>query len=52
MNEETKITLRIPADLHRWLTDQARANRRSLNSEILHRLEGGRDAAGADAESP
>ncbi|MFD5200144.1 Arc family DNA-binding protein [Streptomyces sp. NPDC058375] len=39
-HEETRITLRLPSDLHAWLTAQAKANRRSLNSEILHRIEG------------
>jgi predicted HicB family RNase H-like nuclease len=52
MNEETKITLRLPSDLHRWLTAQARSARRSLNSEIVHRLEVERAAALADGESP
>jgi predicted HicB family RNase H-like nuclease len=52
MDEETKITLRLPAELHRWLTAQAKSARRSLNSEIVYRLEGERDAAVADAESP
>jgi predicted HicB family RNase H-like nuclease len=52
MDEETKITLRLPADLHRWLTAQAKSARRSLNSEIVHRLEVERDTAVADAESP
>jgi predicted HicB family RNase H-like nuclease len=52
MNEETKITLRLPSDLHRWLTAQAKSARRSLNSEIVHRLEVERAAALADGESP
>lgn len=52
MNDETKITLRLPSDLHQWLTAQAKANHRSLNSEILHRLEVERAAAVADGESP
>ncbi|WP_329217912.1 Arc family DNA-binding protein [Streptomyces sp. NBC_01485] len=52
MNDETKITLRLPADLHEWLVAQAKAARRSLNSEIVFRLEVERAAAGADAESP
>ena len=51
MNEETKITLRLPSDLHRWLTAQAKSAHRSLNSEIVHRLEVERAAALAD-ESP
>ncbi|MDX3455559.1 Arc family DNA-binding protein [Streptomyces sp. ME02-8801-2C] len=52
MNEETKITLRLPSDLHQWLTAQARSARRSLNSEIVYRLEVERDTAAADTESP
>lgn len=52
MDEETKITLRLPKELHRWLTAQSKSARRSLNSEIVYRLEGERDAAVADAESP
>lgn len=52
MDDETKITLRLPADLHRWLTAQAKSVRRSLNSEIVYRLEVGRAAAEADGESP
>ena len=52
MNEEKRITLRLPADLHEWLVAQGKAARRSLNSEIVYRLEVERDAAVADAESP
>ncbi|TQJ46515.1 Arc family DNA-binding protein [Streptomyces sp. NBC_00080] len=50
--EETRITLRLPADLHAWLTAQAKANRRSLNSEIIHRVEGDYRASAAPAETP
>ncbi|MFE9938575.1 Arc family DNA-binding protein [Streptomyces hirsutus] len=52
MDEERRITLRLPADLHAWLAAEARSARRSLNSEIVYRLEAERDAALADAESP
>ncbi|MEV0483582.1 Arc family DNA-binding protein [Streptomyces sp. NPDC050508] len=52
MDEETKITLRLPTELHRWLTAQAKSARRSLNSEIVYRLEGEWDTAAKDAESP
>ncbi|MEU9923655.1 Arc family DNA-binding protein [Streptomyces griseoluteus] len=52
MDEGKRITLRLPADLHEWLVAQARSTRRSLNSEIVYRLEVGRDAAVADPESP
>ncbi|MEU3656849.1 Arc family DNA-binding protein [Streptomyces sp. NPDC032161] len=36
-----KLNLRIPDDLHAQLTAQATADRRSLNSEILHLIEVG-----------
>jgi predicted HicB family RNase H-like nuclease len=53
MNEELHIiTVRVPVDLHRWLTEQARADRRSLNAYIVHRFEVERAAAVADGESP
>jgi hypothetical protein len=34
-----RFALRLPEDLHTRLTDQAAADRRSINSEILHLLE-------------
>ncbi|BFO22366.1 hypothetical protein SHKM778_87540 [Streptomyces sp. KM77-8] len=52
MNDEKRTTLRLPEDLHQWLADQARAAHRSVNAEIVHRLEGERAAAVTDAESP
>ncbi|MFJ6938625.1 Arc family DNA-binding protein [Streptomyces sp. NPDC101132] len=52
MNHESRITLRLPADLHTWLVTQAKAAHRSLNSEIVHRLEVERATVEADAESP
>lgn len=53
MNEELRvITVRLPADLHAWLAAQAKSARRSLNSEIVHRLEVGRGTVVADDESP
>ncbi len=48
MSEEKRITLRLPADLHEWLVAQARSSRRSLNSEIVYRLEVERDLAAVD----
>ncbi|CAL9558166.1 hypothetical protein SUDANB171_04562 [Streptomyces sp. enrichment culture] len=51
MNVETKITLRLPSDLHQWLTAQAKSARRSLNSEIVYRLEAERAIADAKSES-
>ncbi|WP_155358664.1 Arc family DNA-binding protein [Acrocarpospora macrocephala] len=52
MDHEVRITLRLPADLHAWLAAQANSARRSLNSEIVYRLESQRETAGADDESP
>lgn len=51
-HEEKRITLRLPADLHAWLVAEGKRARRSLNSEIVHRLEVERAAATDDAESP
>lgn len=31
--------IRIPPELKGWLTQQARANMRSFNQEVLHRLQ-------------
>ncbi|MCH0558098.1 MULTISPECIES: Arc family DNA-binding protein [Streptomyces] len=52
MDEEKRITLRLPSDLHEWLVAQARSARRSLNSEIVYRLEVEHDATVADAGTP
>ncbi|MFI2375744.1 Arc family DNA-binding protein [Streptomyces sp. NPDC018964] len=52
MDEEKRITLRLPTGLHEWLATQAKSARRSLNSEIVYRLEAERDAAATDAERP
>jgi predicted HicB family RNase H-like nuclease len=52
MDDEVRITLRLPADLHAWLTAQAKAARRSLNAEILHRLEGQRGTVSTNDKSP
>ncbi|KKD07016.1 Arc family DNA-binding protein [Streptomyces sp. WM6386] len=51
MDEEKRITLRLPADLHEWLVEQAKSARRSLNSEIVYCLEVKRAAVEAGAES-
>ncbi|MGV9896626.1 Arc family DNA-binding protein [Streptomyces tendae] len=48
MDEEKRITLRLPADLHEWLAAQAKYARRSLNSEIVYRLEAERAVVGGD----
>ncbi|GAA0897150.1 MULTISPECIES: Arc family DNA-binding protein [Streptomyces violaceusniger group] len=47
-----QLTLRLPDDVHARLTAQAEADRRSLNSEIIHLLEAALTAVGADDESP
>ncbi|WP_078954150.1 toxin-antitoxin system HicB family antitoxin [Streptomyces globisporus] len=52
MDEEKRITLRLPADLHAWLAVEAKSARRSLNSEIVHRLEAEREAVAAGDASP
>ena len=49
--KKQRITLRLPADLHAWLVAQAKADRRSLNSEIVHLLETDLSAAAADANA-
>ncbi|MXM66781.1 hypothetical protein GR925_25950 [Streptomyces sp. HUCO-GS316] len=38
--------------LYAWLVAVAKRDRRSLNSEIVHRLEVGRDSVPADDQSP
>ncbi|MFE2972974.1 Arc family DNA-binding protein [Streptomyces sp. NPDC059340] len=47
-----RFSLRIPADLHEQVTARAAADRRSLNSEILHLLEAALAAPRPDAGSP
>ncbi|MBZ9645221.1 Arc family DNA-binding protein [Streptomyces sp. PSKA30] len=52
MDHEVRITLRLPADLHAWLVTQAKSSRRSLNSEIVYRLEGERAVTEVGSDSP
>ncbi|MFC8241124.1 Arc family DNA-binding protein [Streptomyces chartreusis] len=52
MTDEVRITLRLPADLHAWLVAVAKSARRSLNSEIVYRLDGERSAGASGDESP
>jgi hypothetical protein len=40
---EVGYPLRLPPELKAWLEAQAKANRRSLNGEIIYRLEQSRD---------
>ncbi|MFF7593970.1 Arc family DNA-binding protein [Streptomyces mirabilis] len=47
-----RFSLRIPEDLHERLTARAAADRRSLNSEILHLLEVALTDPGTRAGSP
>ncbi|GAB3735255.1 Arc family DNA-binding protein [Nocardiopsis nanhaiensis] len=47
MDEDERITLRLPADLHARLADQARHDRRSINSEIVYLLETALGGAGS-----
>ena len=37
-NPRTPYPLRLPDHLREWLKDQAEANSRSLQGELLHRL--------------
>lgn len=48
--DDKRITLRIPVDIHARLVEQASADRRSLNSEILYLLETALGGAGGDAD--
>ncbi|MGA5052211.1 Arc family DNA-binding protein [Streptomyces cellulosae] len=52
MDDEKRITLRLPADLHARLTEEARTERRSLNSEIVHLLEAALGPVSGDDQSP
>ncbi|MEV5007885.1 MULTISPECIES: Arc family DNA-binding protein [unclassified Streptomyces] len=52
MTDEKRISLRLPTDLHARLVEQARSDRRSLNSEIVHLLEVALTNAGRDDEAP
>ncbi|WP_308040495.1 Arc family DNA-binding protein [Streptomyces sp. PSKA30] len=47
-----RFALRLPEDLHARVRAQAAADRRSINSEILHLIEVGLAVIAADAESP
>ncbi|MFB4300317.1 Arc family DNA-binding protein [Actinomadura sp. NTSP31] len=47
-----RISLRLPETLHARLVEQASADRRSLNSEILHLLEAVLGPAGGIAVPP
>jgi hypothetical protein len=52
MDEEKRITLRLPGTLHARVTARAERDRRSLNSEIVYLLESAiRDAAAPSGET-
>jgi hypothetical protein len=46
-----RFSLRIPDDLHAWLTEQGRREHRSLNSEVIHLLEAARAVAITEVNS-
>lgn len=46
--DDPEIRFRAPRDLRAWLKERATANRRSLNGEVVYRLEA---AMAAEAES-
>ncbi|MFI7640271.1 Arc family DNA-binding protein [Nonomuraea sp. NPDC049400] len=52
IDQEVRITLRLPTDLHKRLTTKARTDQRPLNSEILHLIETGLRTPTADDQSP
>ncbi|MGW1543859.1 Arc family DNA-binding protein [Streptomyces sp. NPDC002309] len=52
MEDEKRISLRLPTELHARLVEEARADRRSLNSEIVHLLEVALGPAGGNDPSP
>jgi predicted HicB family RNase H-like nuclease len=47
--DREKLTLRLPSHLHRRLTDVAVDNGRSLNAEIVQRLQRSLEGTGAAA---
>jgi hypothetical protein len=54
MNEAKKIPplqVRVPTDLKAWLKEQAQKNHRSLNGELVYRLERSRQQEGAPRET-
>ncbi|MEV7974789.1 Arc family DNA-binding protein [Streptomyces sp. NPDC086519] len=52
MEDEKRISLRLPTELHTRLVEEARTDRRSLNSEIVHLLEVALGPASGDDQSP
>lgn len=52
MDNEVRMTLRLPEELRNRLSAHARQEHRSLNSELVHMLEVGLRTAGVDERSP
>ncbi|MCX4812942.1 Arc family DNA-binding protein [Streptomyces sp. NBC_01239] len=50
-DEEKRITVRLPAELHERLAAQATRDHRSVNGEIVHLLEAALADPSADGES-
>jgi hypothetical protein len=46
------MPLRIPDDLKAWLRSQAESNRRSMNGEVLYRLEQSRKQQAGSTRVP
>lgn len=51
MDEEKRITVRLPLGLHERLAAQAKRDRRSVNGEIVHLLEVALTEPSTDGES-
>ncbi|OEV04333.1 Arc family DNA-binding protein [Streptomyces oceani] len=51
MEDEKRISLRLPTKLHARLVEEARVDRRSLNSEIIYLLEVALGPEGGDDQS-
>lgn len=45
MSEPKTTTIRVPFDLSKWLEDQAAAQHRSVNGQILHIISQAKKAA-------
>jgi predicted HicB family RNase H-like nuclease len=52
MEDEKRISLRLPTELHARLVEAARTDRRSVNSEIVHLLEVALGPERGDDQSP
>ncbi|MET8978448.1 Arc family DNA-binding protein [Streptomyces sp. NPDC004539] len=52
MDNEVRITLRLPEELRDWLRDHAQREHRSLNSEIVHILEAAHATVDGNDQSP